>query len=186
MTEVLPISVVIPCHNGEPFLAQALDSVLAQTMPATEVILVDDGSTDGTATIGRAYAERYPGIVHYVWQKNSGVSESRNVGMRKAKCEWVAFLDADDWFLPEKLARQAALIAAQPHLDFVYTALTNCSGDAPPTVFNTPTSSARFRRISTLDGAIQLPVRSAGHNLSGGGVLNTTGGASPEQFVSAV
>ena len=137
MTEALPISVVIPCHNGEPFLERTLDSVLAQTLPAREIIVVDDGSTDGTAAIGRTYAERYPGLVHYVFQKNAGVSESRNAGMRRATCEWVAFLDADDWFMPEKLARQAALIAADPELDLVYTRLTMCPEDAAPFVSDT-------------------------------------------------
>src|SRR5580693_2789651 len=101
MSEPIRISVIIPCHNGEAFLKQALDSVLAQTFPVAEVVLVDDGSTDGTPAIGQAYAERTD-VIRYVRQEKGGVSTARNRAVREARSEWIAFLDADDWWKPEK------------------------------------------------------------------------------------
>jgi glycosyltransferase involved in cell wall biosynthesis len=128
MSEPIRISVIIPCHNGEAFLKQALESVLAQTFPAAEIVLVDDGSTDGTPAVGRGYAERYPNVIRYIRQEKSGVSTARNTAVREARHEWIAFLDADDWWKPEKLARQVAVIEAavlesQPPPDLLYTPL---------------------------------------------------------------
>ena len=123
MSEPIRISVIIPCHNGEAFLKQALDSVLAQTFPVAEIVLVDDGSTDGTPAIGRAYAERYPDVMHYIRQEKSGVSTARNRAVREARHEWIAFLDADDWWQLDKLARQVAVLENRPQPDLVYTPL---------------------------------------------------------------
>ena len=123
MSEPIRISVIIPCYNGEAFLKQALDSVLAQTFPAAEVVLVDDGSTDGTPALSRAFAERYPNVIRYIRQEKSGVSTARNRAVREARYEWIAFLDADDWWKPEKLARQAEVIESRPQPDLVYTPL---------------------------------------------------------------
>jgi hypothetical protein len=110
------ISVVIPCYNGTKFLRETLDSVLAQTLPALEVIVVDDGSTDGSAGI----ADSYGPPVRVIRQPNQGESVARNRGIEEAKGEWVAFLDADDLWLPDKLAEQAKLMA--PHVAAI------CSG----------------------------------------------------------
>jgi len=144
MSEPIRISVIIPCHNGEAFLKQALDSVLAQTFPAAEVVLVDDGSTDGTPELGRAYAARHSErvgetsgtVIRYIRQEKSGVSTARNTAVREARYEWIAFLDADDWWKPEKLARQTAVIEAavlenQPPPDLVYTPLHVFYPDRP-------------------------------------------------------
>jgi glycosyltransferase involved in cell wall biosynthesis len=135
MSEPIRISVIIPCHNGGAFLKQALDSVLAQTVPAAEVVLVDDGSTDGTPALGRSYAERHaepnPTVIRYIRQEKSGVSTARNRAVREAHYEWIAFLDADDWWKPEKLARQVAVLQEQPQPDLVYTPLHIFYPDAP-------------------------------------------------------
>ncbi|SNS67406.1 Glycosyltransferase involved in cell wall bisynthesis [Geodermatophilus saharensis] len=98
----LRVSVVIPTYNSATFLVEALESVLAQTCPVHEVIVVDDGSTDGTGAALRPYADR----VVLLRQDNSGVSAARNNGLARATGDWVAFLDADDIWLPDKIERQ--------------------------------------------------------------------------------
>ena len=107
MSEHLPtVSVVIPCYNGAAFLRETLDSVLAQTYPPLEVILIDDGSTDESAAI----AESYGPPVRVIRQENQGESVARNRGMDEARGDWIACLDADDLWKPEKLERQLAAI----------------------------------------------------------------------------
>ncbi len=98
------ISVVIPCYNGAKYLRETLDSVLVQTHPVLEVIVVDDGSTDDSAAI----AESFGPPVRVIRQPNQGESVARNRGIDEARGDWVAFLDADDLWEPEKLARQLA------------------------------------------------------------------------------
>jgi glycosyltransferase involved in cell wall biosynthesis len=119
----LAVSVIIPSYNSAQFLAQALDSVLAQTLPPAEVLVVDDGSTDGTRTLVETYTARYPNLVRYLPQKNGGQGEARNHGLRVARSDWVAFLDADDWWKPEKLARQVTLLETSPDAELLYTGL---------------------------------------------------------------
>jgi len=98
----MKVSVVIPAFNAEKYLAAAIDSVLAQTTLPLEIVVVDDGSTDGTAAIARSYG----GIVRCISQENRGLSEARNRGMREAAGDVIALLDADDLWLPEKLQAQ--------------------------------------------------------------------------------
>ena len=104
------ISVIIPTCNRVETLPRALDSVLAQTLSVDEVIVVDDGSTDGTADLFRA---SYP-QVRLMQQPNRGVSAARNHGIRKATGDWIAFLDSDDRWLPAKLEAQFRLIEQHP------------------------------------------------------------------------
>ncbi len=111
------ISVVIPTHNRALVLPRALDSVLAQTRPAHEIIVVDDGSIDDTATLMR---ERYAGC-RYLHQPNQGVSSARNLGIAHAEGEWIALLDSDDAWLPGKLALQAEALARNPNLRICHT-----------------------------------------------------------------
>jgi GT2 family glycosyltransferase len=117
-TDTPAISVVIPCYNGARFLRETLASVTRQTYPADEVIVVDDGSTDGSAAIAEAFGPP----VCVVRQPNQGESAARNRGIALARGEWVALLDADDLWEPTKLARQgAALRFAPPDTVCVYT-----------------------------------------------------------------
>lgn len=109
------ISVIIPAYNAAATLPRALDSVLAQTWPAYEIIVVDDGSTDATGEVIASYSE----LVRYVRQDNAGPSAARNQGVAMAYGEWIAFLDADDWYYPERLAQHAQMIASDPALDFL-------------------------------------------------------------------
>lgn len=95
------ISAVIPSYNRGHSLIRALDSVYAQTSPVDEVILVDDGSTDGSQ---KRVSERFP-HVRIIRQPNRGVSAARNLGIGAARCEWIALLDSDDCWLPNKIRR---------------------------------------------------------------------------------
>src|SRR5450830_1529256 len=100
MTQLLEFSIVIPTYNRMKFLQQALDSVWAQTHDDYEIIVVDDGSTDGT----KDYLASLDGRVKTVRQSNSGPAAARNLGVRQAKGEYVAFLDSDDLWFPWALA----------------------------------------------------------------------------------
>jgi len=108
-------AVIVPAWNAAATLAHALDSVLAQTCPAHEIIVVDDGSQDGTAAVAAGYGER----VRLIRQANRGVSAARNAGAAAATAEWLCFLDADDWYYPERLAAHAAFIRDERPLDFL-------------------------------------------------------------------
>jgi glycosyltransferase involved in cell wall biosynthesis len=112
------ISVVIPGWNARRWIGATIESVLSQTLPAHELVVVDDGSTDGMAEHLRA---AYP-TVRVIQQANAGVSAARNRGIESAHGDWIAFLDADDIWLPHKLQQQVALLQSQPQ------AAMACSG----------------------------------------------------------
>ncbi|MBD2071195.1 glycosyltransferase [Leptolyngbya sp. FACHB-671] len=109
------VSVVIPTYNCDRYIVQAIESVLNQTYSNSEIIVVDDGSTDQTQHVLKPYLNR----IRYIHQENQGVSAARNLGIQAAKGEFVAFLDADDFFLPDKLADQVACFEAKPSLGVV-------------------------------------------------------------------
>lgn len=98
------VSVIIPAFNAGSYLAAAIESVLAQTFPPGEIIVVDDGSTDGTAKIAEQFGA--PVICHR--RAHNGIAATRNFGIRVARGIWLAFLDADDLWMPDKLERQLA------------------------------------------------------------------------------
>ena len=115
MPDVQPlVSIVMPVHNGQRFLAAAIDSALGQDYEPVEVIVVDDGSTDDSADIARARP-----AVRLIEQPNGGVSAARNAGLAAARGELIAFLDQDDVLMPDKLTTQVAALIAEPALDFV-------------------------------------------------------------------
>lgn len=105
------ITVVIPLYNKAPHITQTLDSVLAQTVPAEAIVVVDDGSSDESAEIVLAYARRG---VRLIRQTNQGVSAARNAGVNAAQTGYVAFLDADDWWQPNHLQVLQNLALSQP------------------------------------------------------------------------
>ncbi len=112
------VSVVVPSFNGLPYLREAVSSILGQTLQTIELVLVDDGSTDDTAAYVATIADpRF----RYLHQGNRGLAASRNVGIRAARAAYVAFLDHDDRYAPDKLARQAAVLDARPDVGVVYT-----------------------------------------------------------------
>ncbi len=110
----MKISVVIPAYNAEVWLDQTLASVAAQTYPAYEVIAVDDGSTDGTLS----YFHRHPGVTRVVQTHHGGPAVARNAGIEAATGDWIAFLDADDWWHPTHLEQAHHLL--QSGTDVVY------------------------------------------------------------------
>ncbi len=116
------ISVVIPAYNNQRWLSRAIDSVLAQSRPADEIIVVDDGSTDQTAEA----AASYKGKIRYFRQENAGPSAARNTGIRAASGKWIAFLDADDEWLPEHLQNQTELLQNHPHLQWTCANYLEC------------------------------------------------------------
>lgn len=113
------VSVVIPTYNRADRVVRAIDSVLAQTRPVDEIIVIDDGSTDDTEKI----VLRYGPPVRYVRQENAGPAAARNRGIAEAQGTWIAFLDSDDRWCPEKMASQMAIFERYPQLRW-------CSGPA--------------------------------------------------------
>ncbi len=105
------VSILIPCHNAAPWLAQTLESALAQTWPEKEIIFVDDGSTDGSLELARGYESRG---VRVLTQPNRGASAARNAGLREARGGFIQFLDADDLLAPDKIAVQMDRLLASP------------------------------------------------------------------------
>ena len=117
------VSAIIIFLDAERFLGESIESVLAQTYPNIELLLVDDGSTDGSTAIARSYAESLPDRVRLLQHpggENRGMSASRNLGARSARGEWIAFLDSDDVWLPEKTEQQVAIFRQHPGLGMVY------------------------------------------------------------------
>ena len=129
-SDALPmISVVIPCYNAERWLGATLRSVLAQDWPSLEIIVVDDGSSDRSAELVRT---QFPAVT-LVQQKNTGVAAARNNGIANAKGDWIAFVDADDIWLPGKLHAQWQALTLQPGGRMAYTAwhVWPCSAPEP-------------------------------------------------------
>jgi hypothetical protein len=117
------VSIVTPFLNAGPFIRESIESVLAQTYAQWELLLVDDGSTDDSTPIALEYAQAYPRRIRYLahpGRQNRGASASRNLGARHARGEFLAYLDADDVYLPLKLERQVPILDAHPDVAMVY------------------------------------------------------------------
>jgi glycosyltransferase involved in cell wall biosynthesis len=145
----MKISAIIPTYNYARYVRRAVDSALNQTYPVAEVIVVDDGSTDNTREVLAEYGNR----IRYVYQANRGLSGARNTGIREATSPWVAFLDSDDCWMPEKIERQVKLVEADPTVDLVYTAsmLHFTDGRVTPTGVVEPSQLwPRFRYINSV------------------------------------
>lgn len=175
------VSVIIIAYNGEAFLSQAIDSVLAQTFQDFELLVVDDGSTDRTRQIADAYRmTRRVRVLSHPDGGNRGMSAARNLGLSQARGEFIAFLDADDVWAPEKLEQQVVILRAEPEVGLVYgraliwrswcgagedfyydLGVTPDQAYAPPTLFRkqlrnvdqTPTSSGSMMRAKAVFAA---------------------------------
>lgn len=122
------VSVVIPNYNYTRYLKQTLDSVLAQTYPSVEILVVDDGSTDGSQELLRSYGERLRWYQH----DRQGVSVARNRGATESAGDFIAFLDADDFWQPTKLSKQIDLLLADPGLGFVHCGVRKVDAEGKP------------------------------------------------------
>jgi glycosyltransferase involved in cell wall biosynthesis len=144
------VSIIIPAFNAEKTIAQTLESLLAQTSRKWEAIVVDDGSTDRTASIAKEIAKRDKRI-RIVRQPNRGQSAARNAGLARARYGWLLFLDSDDWIAPAYLERMTAALGADATLDAVHCLYARVASDEtlvfeqymPPTGDMFPTLARR-------------------------------------------
>ena len=116
-SRTVSVSVIIPAYNAERWVGRAIESVLSQTVRPAEILVVDDGSRDGTPQASQKYSE-----VRYFHQQNSGPSVARNRGIAEARSEWIAFLDADDEWLPHKTESQWRVLESHPDLKWCASA----------------------------------------------------------------
>lgn len=119
------VSIIMPFLNAEPYMEEAIQSVIDQTYAAWELLLIDDGSSDASSRIARDHANRNPDQIRYFDHEghaNHGGSYSRNVGVRHARGDYITFLDADDIFLPGKLERQISVLEKQSDVGALYGA----------------------------------------------------------------
>jgi glycosyltransferase involved in cell wall biosynthesis len=132
----LRFSVIIPAYNSERYIAQAIESCLNQTYPPHEIIVVDDASADGTVTV----AESFPAPVRIIrLPENMGAAVARIRGVQASTGDWIAFLDADDWYLPEKLELQRRCALENEQAVLIYTCfLTSLDGVERPARLNPP------------------------------------------------
>jgi glycosyltransferase involved in cell wall biosynthesis len=162
------VSVVMPAYNAERFLAQALASVLIQTHRAFELIVVDDGSTDGTLRIARDCA-RHDNRVHVITQANGGVARALNAGVALAQHDWIVRMDADDVMEPERVERQLAFLAANPDVSVTSSLVRYITehdrvvglSRSPFTRRGTATRYARQNRIVAINHPASMVRRSA-------------------------
>lgn len=124
------VSVVIPTHNYGRFIADAIDSVLAQTYPIAEIIVVDDGSTDDTEKVVASFGDK----VKYIKQKNAGVCTARNTGVKNSSGDLIAFLDADDIWRHEKVEKQAAKFQEDAQIGLVHCQMREFNTETEETV----------------------------------------------------
>jgi glycosyltransferase involved in cell wall biosynthesis len=138
------ISAVIPVYNGELYLAEAISSALNQTSPVAEIIVIDDGSQDRTAEV----VKQFDGKVRYYRQPRAGAGAARNLGVEKAAGDLIAFLDADDLWLPEKTALQLALLSADETCEAVFGGVEE---------FFSPELNMRRRRRGEMEARATFP-----------------------------
>lgn len=146
------VSVIIPTYNRAYLVCEAIDSVLSQTFKDFEIIVVDDGSTDNT----KEALEKYGPRICYIYQENKGRAEARNAGIRQAKAEYIAFLDDDDIWLPNKLEKQITFLDTRPDIGLVHTFIKKVDAEGHLLVKETK------RHIKSYRKAMQIGYNYAG------------------------
>lgn len=126
------VSVIVPAYNAEGFLAGAVESVLAQTYKNLDILVVNDGSTDDTQRVAESFVPRG---VRVIRQENKGVGGVRNTGIKNAKGTFIAFLDADDFYLPEKIEKEVRFLQEHPEFDLVYCNMHHFYAEAPEVLY---------------------------------------------------
>lgn len=137
------VSIIVAAYNAARYLSAAINSVLTQTYADWEIIVIDDGSTDGTSSVVRSYSPKLGAQLRYVYQANRGVSAARNRGIREARGEFVAILDADDVWLPARLARGVAVMDSSPRVGLVHSRIARINSDG--TIFDYLVFPARYQ-----------------------------------------
>ncbi len=139
------VSVIIPAYNAEPFIHTAIQSVLDQTYPHVEVVVVDDGSTDGTAAAVQSFGAR----VRYVYKANGGLASAWNTGIQHCSGEILAFLDADDAWMPSLVERQVEVLVSRPEIDgaCVWARFVDEHGHLLPDVIGTSFNGDMLRQL---------------------------------------
>ena len=152
------VSVIVPAFNNERLLPRALDSVIEQTFTDWEIVLVDDGSVDGTPDVAARYAGRLKDRFNLIRQPNRGSSDARNRGIEASRGRFVAFLDSDDEFLPTKIDRQLKLFKLRPELGFVYSdyAFVDLNGVRHESAFDATHSTARDVPCETVEPGLHI------------------------------
>lgn len=146
------VSIIMPCYNAARFIDEAIASVLAQTEASWELIVIDDGSTDGSAEIVRRFTDPR---IRLITQANAGVSAARNAGLASSRGEFVAFLDADDRMRPDRLQLPLTILAGDPSLDLVVCDFVRFEQDSGDYLYR------QFQLVSSWQS---FPERSAGGN----------------------
>ena len=118
------ISVLVPTYNCVPYLKRALESVLNQTFKDFEIIVINDGSVDNTKKVVESYQKANPGKIVYIYQENQGVAVARNAGIKAAKSDYLALLDADDIWCPDRLEKGMETIGSDPGIGLVHANIT--------------------------------------------------------------
>jgi len=152
------VSVVIPAYNAEKYIEEAINSVLNQTFQDFEVIVIDDGSQDSTKEKVLNYSDSR---IKYIYKENGGPSTARNAGIKNAKGEYIAFLDYDDIWMPQKLERQLAKFSLEPDLGLVYSWVQSINPDGSTRFVSEPENEGWVHNEIILDnfqhnGSIQL------------------------------
>jgi len=139
------VDVIIPVYNGERFIREAVNSIIAQTLPVQNIFIIDDGSSDRTKEVVYDIIKNSPISIHYINEKNYGPSAARNKGIRLSKAEYVAFLDADDVWHPQKIEKQINVFksSSDKKLGAVY-----CQFD----VLHEGTDQARYQKTPPQSG----------------------------------
>jgi len=146
------VTIILPTFNRARFLPEAFASIDAQTFRDWELIVIDDGSTDDTEAVVRAWSERIDRPLHYLKQENRGAYGARNTGLDHATGEYVAFFDSDDLWLPHHLARCVEALTRSEHVDWVYAAcrsIDQSGAISQPNTFVTPAGPRPFLALET-------------------------------------
>lgn len=141
------VSVVIPAYNAEKYIAETLDSVMAQTFTDFEALIVDDGSKDGTVSIAERYVASHPERIRLIRKPNGGPSSARNAGIKAARGAFIAFNDADDLWLPEKLEKQMTFFGTLP--DNVGLTYTDARSFDDEGLWILPSGLDQYRRLGS-------------------------------------
>lgn len=182
-TRDVRVSVVIPCHNNAAYIEGAVESVWGQTARASiaEIVIVDDGSTDGSRAIIHALAERagaassVPHIIPIFHETNKGASAARNSGINRSTGTHIATLDADDTWLPEKLAHQLSVLEAYPEAGMVYTDFVRVYVDGNSEVVRARSLRGRGREVLREYFVYDAPMMTSTQLFSAAAVLDLKG-----------